>query len=178
MQCLAECSGDVYKLSVYRCGECVACLTDVDCRKCRFCRDMSKYGGRGSLRQKCIRRQCRRYSRILHTEDPIYAKSPVIQEDLAAELEAVGGGLSPNTQKEADVKTLGIENNVNCIEEEYLPPPTKKKISVAKKGKTQGKGSMVKGSTKGKSGQKSHRVKQKNKTLLSTSGFDFEDVVS
>ena len=89
-----------------RCGECVACLTEVDCRKCRFCRDMTKYGGRGSLRQKCIRRQCLRYSRILYAEDPLSSKQHVFQEDIAAELRAVGSSLSSLTDSSLDTKSV------------------------------------------------------------------------
>jgi hypothetical protein len=40
-----------------RCGECRACLSD-DCRKCRFCLDMTKYGGTNTIRRPCIKRQC------------------------------------------------------------------------------------------------------------------------
>lgn len=77
-----------------RCGECVACVTETDCRKCRFCRDMTKYGGRGSLRQKCIKRQCLRYSRILYAEDPLSSTQHIFQDDIAAELQAVGISIS------------------------------------------------------------------------------------
>ena len=41
----------------HRCGECVGCLAN-ECRKCRFCLDMPKYGGSGRLRQACIKRKC------------------------------------------------------------------------------------------------------------------------
>ena len=77
-----------------RCGECVACLREVDCRKCRFCKDMPKYGGVGRIRQKCIKRQCLKYSRILYAEDPLHSKKRVWQQDIAAELKAVGGELA------------------------------------------------------------------------------------
>lgn len=143
----------------------------MDCRKCRFCRDMSKYGGRGSLRQKCIRRQCLRYSRILHTEDPIYTKSPVLQEELAAELAAIGGDPPTHTEVDARAPNIDIEK-WTAEEEKYLPPPTKKKMGVAK-GKTPGKGAA-----KGKAGQRGRPGKRKTKTRLSTSDFDFEEVVS
>lgn len=78
-----------------RCGECVACLTVTDCTKCRFCKDMRKYGGPGRMRQKCIKRQCLRFSRILYAEDPLNKKKgslPVpFQQDVIAELKALGG---------------------------------------------------------------------------------------
>lgn len=40
-----------------RCGECAACLTS-NCGRCKFCRDMPKFGGTGTLRQPCINRLC------------------------------------------------------------------------------------------------------------------------
>ena len=74
-----------------RCGECPACLLEDDCGKCRFCRDMRKFGGLGRLRQKCIKRQCYRFSRLLYSEDPLLSgHGLVLQEDVAAELKALG----------------------------------------------------------------------------------------
>ena len=65
----------------FRCEKCVACLNTVDCRQCRFCKDMPKYGGLGRARQKCIKRQCLFLSKVL-------------QKEAAAELKAGGGGLA------------------------------------------------------------------------------------
>ncbi|KAL7470520.1 hypothetical protein ACHAXS_010794 [Conticribra weissflogii] len=40
------------------CGRCEVCLRpDVDCQKCRFCKDMKKYGGSSVLRKRCALRQ-------------------------------------------------------------------------------------------------------------------------
>ena len=39
----------------WRCGSCYACKKP-DCRKCLFCRDMKKYGGKGVKKQSCIER--------------------------------------------------------------------------------------------------------------------------
>ena len=74
-----------------RCGSCAACLCEEDCKKCRFCKDMPKYGGQGRMRQKCIKRQCHKLSRILYAEDPLHSKSRKLHEDIAAELKKVGG---------------------------------------------------------------------------------------
>lgn len=41
----------------HRCGNCVGCLAS-ECKKCRFCLDMPKYGGTGRLRQACMKRKC------------------------------------------------------------------------------------------------------------------------
>ena len=76
-----------------RCGACIACLREDDCKKCRFCKDMPKYGGPGRMRQKCIKRQCHKLSRILYAEDPLRSKSRKLQHDMAAELKAVGENL-------------------------------------------------------------------------------------
>ena len=40
-----------------RCKTCEGC-TAVDCRLCKPCLDMPKYGGQGGLKQCCIKRQC------------------------------------------------------------------------------------------------------------------------
>lgn len=40
----------------------------VDCRQCKFCKDLPKYGGPGRARQKCIKRQCLLLSKILQQE--------------------------------------------------------------------------------------------------------------
>lgn len=40
------------------CGKCVCCLAK-DCRSCKFCRDMPKYGGPNKLKKKCAKRTCR-----------------------------------------------------------------------------------------------------------------------
>lgn len=83
-----------------RCGECVACLNVSNCKKCRFCKDMPKYGGPGRMRQKCIKRQCLKYSKILYAEDPLHSKKKVLHQDIAAELKAVGGDI-PQVNPEA-----------------------------------------------------------------------------
>ena len=40
-----------------RCGECAACRRK-NCTDCIYCRDMTKYGGPGILRQSCVERMC------------------------------------------------------------------------------------------------------------------------
>ena len=40
-----------------RCGECAACAAP-NCGVCRFCLDMPKFGGVGTLRQPCLQRRC------------------------------------------------------------------------------------------------------------------------
>lgn len=39
------------------CGQCVGCKTK-DCGTCRFCQDKPKFGGKGTLKQKCLQRHC------------------------------------------------------------------------------------------------------------------------
>ena len=46
----------------------MACLNTEDCRQCKFCKDLPKYGGPGRARQKCIKRQCLFLSKILQQE--------------------------------------------------------------------------------------------------------------
>ena len=42
-----------------RCGDCDGCAAS-ECRKCRYCCDKPKYGGKGVLKQCCILRKCKR----------------------------------------------------------------------------------------------------------------------
>ncbi len=49
-----------------RCKTCEACLGG-DCRVCVYCKDMSKYGGPGRMKQTCEKRRC------LHPQLPICA---------------------------------------------------------------------------------------------------------
>ena len=39
-----------------RCGSCEFCLLP-DCKVCRACKDMDKYGGTGKLKQACYQRK-------------------------------------------------------------------------------------------------------------------------
>ena len=45
------------KVRRVRCKQCEGCLSE-DCRECAYCRDMIKYGGRGTLKQSCVKRKC------------------------------------------------------------------------------------------------------------------------
>jgi hypothetical protein len=40
-----------------RCRQCAACLAK-DCGKCSACNDKPKFGGKGTLKQGCVRRRC------------------------------------------------------------------------------------------------------------------------
>ncbi|EDV24137.1 uncharacterized protein TRIADDRAFT_27303, partial [Trichoplax adhaerens] len=53
------------KRSIRACGKCDACTRTEDCGKCKFCLDMPKFGGPKRLRQKCMLRQCKFYSRLV-----------------------------------------------------------------------------------------------------------------
>ena len=90
-----------------RCGLCAACLREEDCKKCRFCKDMPKYGGVGRMRQKCIKRQCHKLSRILYAEDPLHSKSRKLHEDIAAELKKVGGRVELTSTSEGETGSRG-----------------------------------------------------------------------
>ena len=45
------------RIRMSRCGQCVGCNA-TNCGKCYKCLDMIKYGGPGTLKQACERRQC------------------------------------------------------------------------------------------------------------------------
>ena len=40
-----------------RCGKCKACQ-NVDCRRCKFCLDKTRYGGKNTWKRPCITRMC------------------------------------------------------------------------------------------------------------------------
>ena len=40
-----------------RCGDCKGCISS-DCGMCKFCEDKPKFGGRGTLKQCCVKRRC------------------------------------------------------------------------------------------------------------------------
>jgi len=44
------------------CNRCANCQA-ADCRKCMYCLDMKKYGGRGKMKQKCRYRQCQTFKK-------------------------------------------------------------------------------------------------------------------
>ena len=156
-----------------RCGECPACLREDDCGQCRFCRDMKKYGGQGRLRQKCIKRQCYKYSRLLYAEDPLVNNQGlVLQEDVVAELKALES-LQPK-KKKGDVDTLWnptsqrqssasiLKSELSKIVEsntkqQSIPKPTSKKSTSS--GKKPGR----KGGQQSSRAQKSKGAKQRTK---------------
>ena len=100
-----------------RCGSCAACLREDDCKKCRFCKDMPKYGGLGRMRQKCIKRQCHKLSRILYAEDPLHSKSRKLQEDIAAELRKVGGRVELTSTSDGEGEPVGDKSDIMSEEE-------------------------------------------------------------
>ena len=100
-----------------RCGTCAACLCEDDCRKCRFCKDMPKYGGLGRMRQKCIKRQCHKLSRILYAEDPLHSKSRKLHDDIAAELKKVGGRVELTSTSEGE----GLSAGSRPLDSEEVP---------------------------------------------------------
>ncbi len=180
-----------------RCGECVACLTETDCRKCRFCKDMPKYGGPGRMRQKCIKRQCLKLSKILYAEDPLYSKSKVLQQDIYAELRAVGGdvveqfkGKDPTTisssssyvpSSSTDVTKLDADSSVRFTMMSDQPlgaglvrlPPTSQKAkpqAKRKPGKRLGGGGQRQSQQGGR--RRGGGRGRKTRTRLSTSDFD------
>merc|ERR1712142_1126496 len=44
-----------------RCGECSGCVTE-NCGVCVNCKDMKKFGGKGTKKQACIHRKCQNYN--------------------------------------------------------------------------------------------------------------------
>jgi hypothetical protein len=45
------------RVRAVRCGQCPGCLAS-NCGKCRRCLDMPAFGGRGKLKQACVKRRC------------------------------------------------------------------------------------------------------------------------
>ena len=49
----------LYSLYSWRCGICGGCVAQ-DCEKCCRCLDKPKFGGKGLMKQCCLRRHCKR----------------------------------------------------------------------------------------------------------------------
>ena len=60
------------------------------CGRCRFCKDLPKYGGPGRYKQKCLIKQCLRLSRILYSKESIESDNLVIRKEFAEEFVALG----------------------------------------------------------------------------------------
>ena len=43
-----------------RCNNCIGCSQTTDCGKCKFCMDKPKFGGPGTLKQRCLKRKCQK----------------------------------------------------------------------------------------------------------------------
>ena len=52
-----------------RCENCVGCKSS-DCKTCRFCLDKPKYGGKGTLKQGCVKRRCTTIGKLSHSISP------------------------------------------------------------------------------------------------------------
>ena len=83
---------------------------------------MPKYGGPGRQRQKCIKRQCLRFSRILYTEDPLHNKAAVMQDEMVAELKAAGarGGLEAAIRTESGVTDTAVIEGGGSVRSQIL----------------------------------------------------------
>ena len=57
-----------------RCKTCEACLGG-DCKQCVYCKDMTKYGGPGRMKQTCEKRRC------LHPQLPVCAHCSICNLD-------------------------------------------------------------------------------------------------
>ena len=64
------------------------------------------------MRQKCIKRQCLKCSKILYAEDPLHSKKKVLHHDIAAELKAVGGDIPEVNAEAARFVALAEEYNL------------------------------------------------------------------
>lgn len=150
-----------------RCGECVACLTVTDCTKCRFCKDMRKYGGPGRMRQKCIKRQCLRFSRILYAEDPLNKKKGThqvaFQQDVIAELKALGGDVDLSEDAAATGPDAKRIRNEGTGEEGRPDGPKQKHGSRVKTGKRASKKSV-----------QSKSIRSAKKAAVTSSGSEAE----
>jgi len=59
--------GDGKERKNVRCGRCAGCMS-ANCGKCVNCKDMPKYGGKGTVRQTCKQRQCEVLAEIQREE--------------------------------------------------------------------------------------------------------------
>lgn len=174
-----------------RCGECPACLQEDDCGKCRFCKDMRKFGGLGRLRQKCIQRQCYRFSRLLYSEDPLLSgHGLVLQEDVAAELKALGSMPSSRKGEREGAGILQRQSASAILSSELskLDPTTRQLPSakpVAKKAAHSGRKPAKKGGQQSNKNKRSKGVKKRSKPISRSkrrppdfsSGSDYEELL-
>ena len=70
-----------------RCGECPGCTNKVQfCASCKTCRNMTRFGGSGTMKKPCMLRMC---SGPIHcTDNPVPESSTTVQptENLAPQL--------------------------------------------------------------------------------------------
>ena len=78
------------KPRVIKCGVCNGCARDrigpsIDCGECKHCLDKPKFGGKSTIRQKCLRRKCEAEieaeERKKRADDEMYIDSYIRQRD-------------------------------------------------------------------------------------------------
>ena len=75
----AEPEGKKPKRSSRMCGMCKACFIIEDCGKCVFSKDMKRFVGPGKQHQKCLRRQCKVFSK--HIIQSKFVKQNLADDD-------------------------------------------------------------------------------------------------
>lgn len=160
-----------------RCGECTACLREDDCGQCRFCHDMRKFGGVGRLRQKCIKRQCYRFSRLLYSEDPLVSgRQLVLQDDVAAELKALDSLPSKGSERASTDIPRQTPSAGSILKAEYtgskIPKvPSKRDQSSSKKPAKKTK----QGTNTGGTARKGRLVKKRSKPVTEQWSIESSD---
>ena len=112
-----------------RCKKCEACLTP-DCRSCKFCYDMKKYGGPGIKKQTCLLRpKCRR-----NNQEKIFSFSH-LKEGNIKESDDLNEYILKNSPESVELKDYAEDDskNANFVVNFLSPIKNEDSVPVSKK---------------------------------------------
>ena len=96
------------------CGKCEVCVRpDVDCRECKFCLDMRKYGGPNVLRKRCLLRR-----KLCLVNFP----QPVQKPRKSAKMPAKKRSTATNSSRRSGVRESIAVRKAKATAAKYLPP--------------------------------------------------------
>ncbi|CAM9378667.1 unnamed protein product, partial [Choristocarpus tenellus] len=101
-QTVTKARGTGKNLRNRRCGECPQCLSE-DCKECKFCLDMPKYGGPGHKRQVCIEKRCVALGRYMRAN----ASSRTVAKAAGGAGAGAGAGAGPGARGNGSSGTGG-----------------------------------------------------------------------
>ena len=78
------------RLRRVRCKNCEACLLG-DCKQCVYCKDMTRYGGPGRMKQSCEKRRCLDPKEPVETTSEFWTEDQIMKYPSNNQLEIVDG---------------------------------------------------------------------------------------